>query len=156
MRKCWVALLIAAFGISTAHGQRSPVPAAPVLTVIRAGTLIDGISDTPRTNQLIFINGERIERVADAATSVPGGRLSAPPFGVSCRRSSVLGKSTCISKIASAIGGLFTGRTDINEDSSAPAPSVQLFCEIIHKRWVSFLSARIILSPTFNPACIPG
>ena len=72
MRKCWIALLIAACGVSTAHGQRSPAPAAPALTVIRAGTLIDGISDTPRTNQAIFIHGDRIERIVDAATSVPG------------------------------------------------------------------------------------
>src|SRR5215469_8140004 len=29
-------------------------------TVIRAGTLIDGVSDTPRKNQLIFVRSERI------------------------------------------------------------------------------------------------
>jgi len=43
------------------------------LTVIRAGTLIDGQSDAPRKNQLIFVRGERIEKVTDGAAGVPAG-----------------------------------------------------------------------------------
>src|ERR1700675_4628763 len=44
---------------------------ATALTVIRAGTLIDGVSQAPRKNQLIFVRGERIEKVADASTAIP-------------------------------------------------------------------------------------
>src|SRR5207245_1080443 len=41
------------------------------LTVIRAGTLIDGVSEAPRKNQLIFVRGERIEKVSDASAGIP-------------------------------------------------------------------------------------
>jgi imidazolonepropionase-like amidohydrolase len=41
------------------------------LTVIRAGTLIDGTSDAPRKNQLIFLRGDRIEKVADGSAQIP-------------------------------------------------------------------------------------
>src|SRR5436190_1611670 len=73
MRTCWIALLIAALGVSTAQGQRSPAPGVQVLTVIRAGTLIDGVSNTTHTNQLIFISGDRIDRVADGTVAIPSG-----------------------------------------------------------------------------------
>jgi imidazolonepropionase-like amidohydrolase len=43
------------------------------LTVIRAGTLIDGQSDTPRKNQLIFVRGNRIEKVTDGTGAIPAG-----------------------------------------------------------------------------------
>jgi len=43
------------------------------LTVIRAGTLIDGVSDTPKKNQLIFVRGERIEKVTDGGAVIPSG-----------------------------------------------------------------------------------
>lgn len=43
------------------------------LTVIRAGTLIDGQSDAPRKNQLIFVRGNRIEKVTDGAAAIPAG-----------------------------------------------------------------------------------
>ncbi len=46
---------------------------APPLTVIRAGTLIDGVSETPRKNQFIFVRGERIEKVAEASAAIPSG-----------------------------------------------------------------------------------
>jgi len=46
---------------------------APPLTVIRAGKLIDGASATARSNQLVFVRGERIESVADAAAAIPAG-----------------------------------------------------------------------------------
>jgi imidazolonepropionase-like amidohydrolase len=43
------------------------------LTVIRAGTLIDGRSETPRKNQLIFVRGNRIEKIADGSAAIPAG-----------------------------------------------------------------------------------
>jgi imidazolonepropionase-like amidohydrolase len=39
--------------------------------VIRAGTLIDGTSAAARKNQLIFVRGERIEKVTDASAAIP-------------------------------------------------------------------------------------
>jgi imidazolonepropionase-like amidohydrolase len=39
------------------------------VTVIRAGTLIDGKSDKPRANQVIVIRGNRIESVSDASSA---------------------------------------------------------------------------------------
>src|SRR5256886_4518942 len=42
--------------------------AAQQVTVIKAGTLIDGTSATPRKNQTIVIRGNRIESVGDVAT----------------------------------------------------------------------------------------
>jgi imidazolonepropionase-like amidohydrolase len=41
------------------------------LTVIRAGVVIDGTSDTARKNQLIFVRGERIEKIADGSAQIP-------------------------------------------------------------------------------------
>jgi imidazolonepropionase-like amidohydrolase len=52
-------------------GQMSSSPAPSTLTVIRAGALIDGASDSPRKNQLVFVRGERIEKVADASAAIP-------------------------------------------------------------------------------------
>jgi len=43
------------------------------LTVIRAGTLIDGTSDSPLHNKLIFIRGERIEKLAEGGAAIPAG-----------------------------------------------------------------------------------
>ncbi len=41
------------------------------MTVIRAGTLIDGTSAAPRKNQLIFVRSERIEKVVDEGAAIP-------------------------------------------------------------------------------------
>lgn len=44
------------------------------VTVIRAGSLIDGKSDKPRANQVIVIRGKRIESVSDASSAkIPAG-----------------------------------------------------------------------------------
>src|SRR5215472_17453119 len=43
------------------------------VTVIRAGTLIDGVSETPRKNQLILVRGERIVRETGSGESIPSG-----------------------------------------------------------------------------------
>jgi len=61
-------LLCLACGMSA---QTEPKP--PALTVIRAGTLIDGTSESPRKNQLIFVRGERIEKVTEGTAAIPAG-----------------------------------------------------------------------------------
>ena len=50
-------------------------PKAPeTVTVIRAGTLIDGSSGAPRSNQVIVVRGNRVESVGDAASAkLPAG-----------------------------------------------------------------------------------
>jgi imidazolonepropionase-like amidohydrolase len=53
---------------------QSAPPSQLQATVIRAGTLIDPRTDTPKHNQLIVIRGTRIEAVGDVATiQVPAG-----------------------------------------------------------------------------------
>jgi imidazolonepropionase-like amidohydrolase len=60
------------FGLSVSSLAQAATPQQ--VTVIRAGTLIDGKSDQPRRNQLIVIRGNRIESVSDAASGkVPDG-----------------------------------------------------------------------------------
>jgi len=50
------------------------MPQRKAFTVIRAGTLIDGKSDTPRRDQIIVIRGNRIDSVSDGAgTKIPPG-----------------------------------------------------------------------------------
>src|SRR5437879_4308356 len=55
-----------------ARGQSAPQTPG-TLTVIRAGTLIDGVSQTPRKNQLVFVRGERIEKLTEAGAAIPAG-----------------------------------------------------------------------------------
>src|SRR5689334_131436 len=58
-------------------GPQTRQPAAPpqnVVTVIRAGTLIDGASNAPKQNQVIVIRNSRIESVGDAVSArIPEG-----------------------------------------------------------------------------------
>ena len=61
----WKAALFC-LALNCAWAQNAP--SAPVI-VIRAGTLIDGKADSARTNQVIVIRGNRIERVSDAASA---------------------------------------------------------------------------------------
>src|SRR5467141_3622548 len=73
MRKrilCTLAMVAMSGGVSL--GKSGMQGAAP-LTVIRAGTLIDGLSESPRKNQLIFVRGGRIEKVADDPAAIPAG-----------------------------------------------------------------------------------
>jgi len=73
MRKgilCAVAML--AVGGRALLGQSGRQGAA-ALTVIRAGTLIDGVTESVQKNRLIFVRGERIEKVADGAAAIPAG-----------------------------------------------------------------------------------
>jgi imidazolonepropionase-like amidohydrolase len=59
--------------VISAVGQRANQP-APSVTVIRAGTLIDGKAAAPRHDQVIVIRGNRIESVSDAANAkIPAG-----------------------------------------------------------------------------------
>jgi imidazolonepropionase-like amidohydrolase len=57
-------------GIASAQSTNA---ATGPLTVIRAGTLIDGSSESARKNQLIFVRGDRIEKVTDATSQLPAG-----------------------------------------------------------------------------------
>ena len=60
--------------VVSAAAQEPSRSAAPEITVIRAGTLIDGKSDQPRRDQVIVVRGNRIESVSDAATAkIPAG-----------------------------------------------------------------------------------
>jgi len=59
--------LVLALGLALLAQERPAPPQLRSWTVIRAGTLIDGKSDTPRHDQLIFIRGNRIDSLADAA-----------------------------------------------------------------------------------------
>jgi imidazolonepropionase-like amidohydrolase len=63
-------LLSVSLTAGIASAQSTNLPTGP-LTVIRAGTLIDGSSESARKNQLIFVRGDRIEKVTDASTQIP-------------------------------------------------------------------------------------
>jgi imidazolonepropionase-like amidohydrolase len=72
--KLWrgvVALLLCSGPL--AAQEKAPPPPEPV-TVIRAGSLIDGKSGSARRNQAIVVRGNKIESVGDAAsTPIPAG-----------------------------------------------------------------------------------
>jgi len=54
--------------------EKDKASTPPAYTVIRAGALIDGKSETPRRDQVIFIRGNRIDGVRDAAKAqIPAG-----------------------------------------------------------------------------------
>ena len=58
----------------TTWAQESRQPNPQPVTIIRAGSLIDGKSDRPRPDQLITIRGNHIESISDAATAkIPAG-----------------------------------------------------------------------------------
>jgi imidazolonepropionase-like amidohydrolase len=66
-------LALTLFSVGARGQSKSASPAPAPLTIIRAGTLIDGVCDAPRKNQLIFVRGERIEKVLDASIAIPPG-----------------------------------------------------------------------------------
>ena len=71
-----VVIFAAAQPIAAQQSAAVPKDKSPseVWTVIRAGSLIDGKSDTPRSDQVIIIRGNRIESVSDSATAkIPAG-----------------------------------------------------------------------------------
>jgi imidazolonepropionase-like amidohydrolase len=67
--KIIVGLLIAFVALASRGRSQTGVTAS--LTVIRAGTVIDGQSDAAKKNQLIFVRGDRIEKIVDSSGSVP-------------------------------------------------------------------------------------
>ena len=71
--KRWSALLMVALAVSASGAQNSG-PVLKPMTVIRAGVLIDGESNSPRRNQVIIIRGNQIVEVSDAAIArIPSG-----------------------------------------------------------------------------------
>ena len=72
MKRFGVLFLLVVWCTSNSSAQSQKPESAP-LTVIRAGTLIDGLSEAPRKNQLIFVRGHRIEKVADGSATIPAG-----------------------------------------------------------------------------------
>jgi imidazolonepropionase-like amidohydrolase len=60
--------------LSLAAQENRGAAAEASVTIIRAGALIDGKSDSPRRNQVIVIRGNHIESVGDAASAkLPSG-----------------------------------------------------------------------------------
>jgi len=71
----WVGMIAAllCLGLPSVARQKTS-PASAAVTVIRAGTLIDGKSDSPKRDQVLVIRGNKIESVGDAASAkVPAG-----------------------------------------------------------------------------------
>jgi imidazolonepropionase-like amidohydrolase len=71
MRKCLLLLCFLALVCDRSGGQVSSEGTTTALTVIKAGVLIDGETEAPRKNQLIFVRAERIEKVTDASAAIP-------------------------------------------------------------------------------------
>jgi imidazolonepropionase-like amidohydrolase len=71
MRKLALGFGLTLFLLFAFASSRAQTQAPATLTVIRAGTLIDGASDAPRKNQLIFVRGDRIDKIAQGSTQVP-------------------------------------------------------------------------------------
>jgi len=72
MKRNGLSFLLVVMCASNSYAQTQKADAAP-LTVIRAGSLIDGQGETPRKNQLIFIRSRRIEKIADSSAAIPAG-----------------------------------------------------------------------------------
>jgi imidazolonepropionase-like amidohydrolase len=70
---CMAAMLAMSASASFGQSARQSGPSGVPLTVIRAGTLIDGVGETPKKNQLIFVRGEHIEKVAEGSSAIPAG-----------------------------------------------------------------------------------
>src|SRR5579884_4396614 len=72
MKHLFTAILLSATVVAASAQQSStpPATAPPAVTVIRAGSLIDGTSNTVHHNQVIVIRGNKIESVGG---SVPAG-----------------------------------------------------------------------------------
>jgi len=72
MKRFGLLFLLVVLCVVDSRAQAQKAATAP-LTVIRAGTLIDGQSEKPRKNQLIFVRGNRIEKIADGSAAIPAG-----------------------------------------------------------------------------------
>jgi imidazolonepropionase-like amidohydrolase len=70
----WFCFAILATSVSAVAQDKSAAPVLKAFTVIRAGTLIDGRSDSPRHDQIIVVRGHLIDSVSDAASAkIPAG-----------------------------------------------------------------------------------
>src|SRR5262245_47879482 len=68
----WAVLAILLTMGALSAQDKAPTPQLKAFTVIRAGRLINGKSDTPRHDQIIVIRGSLIDSVGDAArTKIP-------------------------------------------------------------------------------------
>ncbi|HXH66251.1 MAG TPA: amidohydrolase family protein [Candidatus Limnocylindrales bacterium] len=72
MKRFGLLFMLVLLCAANSYAQAQKTDSAP-LTVIRAGMLIDGQSETPRKNQLIFVRGHRIEKVTDGSSTIPAG-----------------------------------------------------------------------------------
>lgn len=72
MKQTLMGIFACAMAAGGLLGQTKAPAEAPV-TVIRAGTMIDGVSEAPRKNQLIFVRGERIEKITAGTEAIPAG-----------------------------------------------------------------------------------
>jgi imidazolonepropionase-like amidohydrolase len=66
------AIVVVCVLVTSLFAQEKPA-SSPTVTVIRAGTVIDGKSDSPKHNQVIVIRGNRIQSVGDASAQIPAG-----------------------------------------------------------------------------------
>jgi imidazolonepropionase-like amidohydrolase len=64
----WAVLVALAASELLVAQEKGATPQLKSFTVIRAGTLIDGKSDSPRRDQVIVIRGNLIDSISDAAT----------------------------------------------------------------------------------------
>jgi len=72
--KLWFLALIALFTLQLSAQSNSTSASPGVVTVIRAGTLIDPLANQPKRDQVIIIRGNRIESVGGASSvQVPPG-----------------------------------------------------------------------------------
>jgi imidazolonepropionase-like amidohydrolase len=72
MKNSWWIFLFAVVLCSAQENNNPPV--LHPFTVVRAGALIDGKSDSARHNQVVIIRGNRIESISDAsAAKIPDG-----------------------------------------------------------------------------------
>lgn len=72
--KLWFLALIALFTLQLSAQSNSTSASPGVVTVIRAGTLIDPLANQPKRDQVIVVRGNRIESVGSAASvQVPAG-----------------------------------------------------------------------------------
>src|SRR4029077_11554785 len=85
---CWsvVVALGASLPLAAQDQEQVATPQLKTFTVIRAGTLIDGKSDSARRDQVIVIRGNRIDSVSDAA----GGKIPAGGTVIDLSKATVL------------------------------------------------------------------
>src|SRR5260370_17297715 len=80
MKKTVAVAIFSLISTLTPALAQSPASPAERVTVIRAGSLIDGTSGSPRKSQLIFVRGNRIEKVADPSAQIPPAPTQNIPF----------------------------------------------------------------------------